>query len=107
MKKLTILCESARDVLEQVLAADGTTSLPRGPGREGAPARALAAAGRDGRGETRIAVGDREVANDRAREPGDSPHFLGVGRRGRFGRGRSQPLRLLTRPASTRSSSPS
>jgi len=82
MEKLAAVPKPAPEVREQVLAADGATGLPRRPGGERAPVRAIAGASRDGRGEARVAVRDLEVADGRVRDPGDSPDLVDVWRRG-------------------------
>ena len=66
MQQPAAFAEPALEVLEQVLAADRSARLPRGPRRVRAPVRALAVSRRERRGETRVAVGDLEVADDRA-----------------------------------------
>ena len=63
--------EPVPEVLEQVLAADGPARLSRGPRRVAAPVRAVAASCRELRGETRVAIGDPEVPDDRVRDRDD------------------------------------
>ena len=63
--------ETVPEVLEQVLAADGPACLSRGPRRIAAPVRTVAASCHELRCETRVAIGDPEVPDDRVRDRDD------------------------------------
>src|SRR6185295_1575935 len=67
---------------EQVLAADRPAGLSRGPRRVCAPVRALAASCRERGGETRVAVGDLEVADHGVLDRRDLPDLVDT--RGRW-----------------------
>ena len=71
MQQPAAVPDPALEVAEQVLPADRPTRLPRRPGRVRAPVRALADPGRDRGGETRVAVRDLEVADDRVLDRND------------------------------------
>ena len=64
--------ELAAEVLQQVLASNRPPGLSRRPRRVRAPVRARAFPFRERRGETRVAVGDLEVADHRVRDRRDS-----------------------------------
>ena len=63
-------------MLEKVLAADCPSRLPRGPGRVCAPVRTLATSRSECGGETRVAVGDLEISDDRVRDRGDLSNLV-------------------------------
>jgi hypothetical protein len=65
MRKLRIAAELALKLVDEVLAPDRGTRLPRGPGRIRAPIRARGRARRHRCRQLRVALGDLEVADHR------------------------------------------
>jgi hypothetical protein len=104
VRELRIAAEFALQLVHQILAADRGASLPRRPGRKGAPVRARGRAGRHPCCQLRVALGDLEVADHRVLDSRD-PLCLGDVRRRRssrpVGRRRSAHDEALMRCAST------
>ena len=71
MQKPASVTEVALEVLEQVLTTDRPTRLSGGPRCICAPVRALTVSCCERLGETRVAVRDLEVSDDRVRDRGD------------------------------------
>src|SRR5918996_653837 len=76
MEEPAALAEPALEVVDEILAPDRPARLSRGPRRERAPVRALAAPRCEGSSETRIAVGDLEVAECQVRQRRDPPDLV-------------------------------
>jgi hypothetical protein len=96
VQELGVAAQLVLQAGQQILAADGAPGLPRVPGGERAPVRALLGARRDRGGQARVARGDLEVAQYRVRDRRYAPHLVDV----RYGRGgRHGPMRQA--PGST------